>query len=124
MLAVLVIIGLGNYRDYGSQVRAEKTVTEQALSLIGEVPEDTVLVSNNVKHLAWTVLYYYFPDRDIITSRCSDNAAEYDKFWYFTPAPIGEGELQEMYGMGFSMEAYGAQQIAAYPFELYYFERD
>lgn len=124
MLAVLMVIGLNNYRVYGSQVRAEKTVTEQALSLIGEVPEDTVLVSNNVKHLAWTVLYYYYPDREIITSRCSDNAAEYDKFWYFTPEPIGEGELQEMYGMGFAMEAYGAQQIAAYPFELYYFERN
>lgn len=123
-LAILAVIGLGNYRDYGSQVRAEKTVTEQALSLIGEVPEDTVLVSNNVKHLAWTVLYYYYPDREIITSRCSDNAAEYDKFWYFTPEPIGEGELQEMYGMGFSMEAFGAQQIAVYPFELYYFERN
>lgn len=123
-LAVLLVIGLGNYRTYGSQVRAEKTVTEQALSIIGEVPEDTVLVSNNVKHLAWTVLYYYYPDREILTSRCSDNAAEYDKFWYFTPEPIGEGELQEMYGMGFSMEAYGAQQIAVYPFELYYFERN
>ncbi len=124
VLAVLAVIGAGNYRDYSSQARAEKTATEQVLSLIGEVPEDTVLVSNNVKHLAWTVLYYYFPHRDIITSRCSDNAAEYDKFWYFTPEPIGEGELQEMYGMGFSMEAFGAQQIAVYPFELYYFERN
>ncbi|MDE7269417.1 MAG: glycosyltransferase family 39 protein, partial [Acetatifactor sp.] len=124
VLAVLLVIGLNNYRTYSSQVRAEKAVTEQALSLIGEVPEDTVLVSNNVKHLAWTVLYYYYPDREIITSSCSDNAAEYDKFWYFTPEPVGKGELQEMYGMGFTMEAYGAQQIAAYPFELYYFERD
>ena len=124
VLAVLLVIGLNNYRTYSSQVRAEKAVTEQALSLIGEVPEDTVLVSNNVKHLAWTVLYYYYPDREIITSRCSDNAAEYDKFWYFTPEPVDKGELQEMYGMGFTMEAYGAQQIAAYPFELYYFERN
>lgn len=124
VLAVLLVIGLNNYRTYSSQVRAEKAVTEQALSLIGEVPEDMVLVSNNVKHLAWTVLYYYYPDREIITSSCSAIAAEYDKFWYFTPEPVGKGELQKMSGMGFTMEAYGAQQIAAYPFELYYFERN
>lgn len=124
VLAVLLVIGLNNYKIYSSQVRAEKAVTEQALSLIGEVPEDMALVSNNVKHLAWTVLYYYYPDREIITGSCSAIAAEYDKFWYFTPEPVGKGELQKMSGMGFTMEAYGAQQIAAYPFELYYFERN
>jgi hypothetical protein len=87
------------------------------------VSEDTALVSNNVKHLAWTVLYYYYPDRKIVTGRCSDEGAEYDKFWYFTPEAIGKSELREMSDMGYTVEKYGQQQIATYPFELYYFEK-
>lgn len=123
-LAVLFIIGLGNYKNYRTQVKTEQAVTEQALYLIGEVPEDTALVSNNVKHLAWTVLYYYYPHRDIVTGRCSDEGAEYDKFWYFTPEQMDEAEIREMADMGYTMGYYGSQQIATYPFELYYFEKE
>lgn len=122
-LAALTIIGVGNYRANRTMVKEEQRVTEQALALVGEVPEDTALISNNVKHLAWTVLYYYHPDRDIVTGRCSDEGMAYDKFWYYTPEPIGKGEMQEMYDAGYTVEEYGSQQIAVYPFELYYFER-
>lgn len=123
VLAIMAVIGLGNYKVYNKQVRTEQAVTEQALHSIGEVPEDTALVSNNVKHLSWTVLYYYYPHRDVVTGRCSDEGVGYDKFWYFTPEIIEEGELQEMYDMGYTVEYHGGQQIAVYPFELYYFER-
>lgn len=123
VLAVLFVIGLGNYRIYRTQVKTEQAVTEQALNLIGEVPEDTALISNNVKHLSWTVLYYYYPHREIVTGRCSDEGAEYTKFWYFTPEEIGKEEMREMYDMGYSAEHYGVQQISTYPFELYYFEK-
>lgn len=123
MLALLLVIGLGNYRAYRSQVKAEEAVTEQALYVIGEVPEDTALVSNNVKHLAWTVLYYYYPDREVITGSCDDEGKTYDKFWYFSPEPASSEQIQEMYRMGYTAAYYGSQQIATYPFELYYFER-
>lgn len=123
VLALLVVIGIGNYRSYDSQAKAEKTVTEQTFDLIGEVPEDTALVSNSVKHLAWTVLYYYYPDRKVVTGNCSDDGAAYDKFWYFTPDYVGEKELQEMYDMGYTAVCHDTCQIAVYPFVLYYFER-
>lgn len=122
-LAVLFVIGWGNYRSYRTQVKAEQAATEQALYLIGEVPEDTALISNNVKHLAWTVLYYYYPHREIITGRCSGEGTNYDKFWYFTPQMIDSNEVQEMSDMGYTIGYYGTQQIATYPFELYYFEK-
>lgn len=121
VLAALTFVGLGNYKDYRAQVKAEQAATEQTLYVIGEVPEDTALVSNNVKHLSWTVLYYYYPQRDIITGRCSDEGAEHDKFWYFTPEAVGDGELREMQDMGYTAEYHGTQQIATYSFELYYF---
>ncbi|MCM1102332.1 MAG: glycosyltransferase family 39 protein [Acetatifactor muris] len=123
-LALLCVIGWGNYGTYRSQVNAEKAVTEQALYLIGDVPEDTALISNNVKHLAWTVLYYYYPDRKIIAGNCIDEGAAYDKFWYFTTDYMNSEELLEMYDRGYTIANYDWQQIAVYPFVLYYFERD
>lgn len=123
VLAALFVIGLNNYRAYRTQVKTEQAATEQTLNLIGEVPKDTALISNNVKHLSWTVLYYYYPHRDIVTGRCSDEGAEYTKFWYFTPEEIGKEEMEEMYDMGYSAEHYGRLQISVYPFELYYFEK-
>ncbi len=124
VLAVLAITGLGNYRAYRSQAKTEQALTEQALHLIGEVPEDTALVSNNVKHLAWTVLYYYYPEREIVTGNCSVEGTAYDKFWYFTPESVSRKELQKLQEMGYVAQYLGTQQIAVYPFELYYFERD
>ena len=121
-LFVLAVIGLGNYKVYSAQAKAEKMMTEQTLSIIGEVPEDTVLITNNVKHLGWTVLYYYF-DNEIITGSCRDEGVQYDKFWYFTPESVTAGDLQRMQEKGYTVANYGEQQIAVYPFELYYFER-
>lgn len=123
VLAVMFVIGLKNYKAYRSEVMAEKVVTEQALGIIGEVDEDTALISNNVKHLAWTVLYYYYPKRDIVTGSCDGEGEDYSKFWYFTPEPISKKMEQRMLDRGYSVEKYGAQQIASYPFELYYFEK-
>lgn len=123
ILALLIWKGLGNYKIIRTQVKSEQAATEQTLGIIGDCPEDTALVSNNVKHLAWTVLYYYYPEHEIVTGRCSDEGAEYDRFWYFTPEEIGKGELQEMYDYGYEIQRLGTQQIATYTFELYYFER-
>lgn len=122
MLAMLVV-GLGSYRTIYAQVKAEQTMTEQTLACIGEISKDTALISNNVPHLAWTVLYYYYPDREIVTGTCKNEGMEYDKFWYFSPSVISERHSQKMTDAGYTIESYGQQQIASYPFELYYFER-
>ncbi len=123
VLVILCIIGAGNYSSYRSQTKKEQAVTEQTLALIGEVPESTALVSNNVKHLSWTVLYYYYPHRDIITGTYNDIDGTYRDFWYFTPVQMDSGEVKEMTSKGYQIAYYGTQQIATYSFELYYFEK-
>ncbi len=122
MLAMLVI-GLQNYKTVYTRVKAEKVATEQALGYVGEAPEDVVFVSNGVRHLAWTVLYYYYPDNEIVTGNCTDQGMEYDKFWYYTPEPINDVEISELTDAGYTIETFGSQQIAVYPFEMYYMER-
>jgi len=123
IMSIMLVIGLGSYKTIYNQVETEKVVTEQALACIGEVPEDTILMSNSVKHLAWTVLYYYYPDREIETGRCLYEGTNYDKFWYFTPNVLEESDVQQMTDAGYRVESFGPQQIASYPFELYYMER-
>lgn len=123
ILTALVVIGLRGYREYRKEAIYEKEVTEQTLDIIGEVSEDTVLMSHNVKHLAWTVLYYYYPEREIVTGRCSEEGTEYDKLWYFSPEEVEQPEIDDMRGRGYEVEYYGEQQIATYPFYLYHFVR-
>lgn len=123
-LVVISVIGLNNYKAYRIQVKTEKAATEQVLNLIGEVPEDTALISNNVKHLAWTVLYYYYPDRDILAADCTYEEINYDKFWYFNSRMLDAEELEAIQNNGYiAVGYYGSQQISTYPFDLYYFEK-
>lgn len=123
-LVALSVIGLNNYKAYRTQVNAEKAATEQVLNLIGEVPKDTALISNNVKHLAWTVLYYYYPERDILAADCANEEINYDKFWYFNTRMFDVQELEAIQNNGYIIVGYyGPQQISIYPFHLYYIEK-
>lgn len=123
-LAVLSVIGIGNYKAYRTQVKTEQAATEQVLNLIGEVPEDTALISNNVKHLAWTVLYYYYPNRNILAADCTYEEIDYDKFWYFNSRMLDTKEIETLRNKGYVLVGYyGPQQISTYPFDLYYFEK-
>lgn len=124
MLCVLFVIGLQNYRAFKATVTYEKQKTEEFLSVVGTPDEDTVMVSNGVKHLGWTVLYHYFPNNEIINGRYDNAEIQSNKFWYFTPNYLTDQELKDMTAKGLSVVgAYGDKQIAQYPFVLYYIER-
>ena len=79
LLAVLFDLGLQNYRECYDSYEQQKVETDKTLDLIGTPEEDVQMVSNGVKHLGWTVLYYYYPDNEIING--SYNQAESDRFW-------------------------------------------
>lgn len=121
LLAVLAVIGIKGYKEYSDTTALENQKTMETLSLMGEVEEDVVLVSNGVQHLGWTVLAYYFPEREIVNGNYGSTQA--DRFWYFTPDVISEEAVQELTAKGYSLAGYGEYQLAKYPFVLYYLER-
>ena len=115
-------IGLSNYKVRSDVALDEENKTRATLNLIGEPEEDTMLVTNGVKHLGWTVLPCYFPGTEYING--TYYSATKDKFWYFNPTPISEDELRMLGENGYDITSYGQMQISQYVFSLYYMEKE
>lgn len=121
ILCVLLVMGLGNYKSCSEAVRAENERTEITLDIIGTPDKDVNMVTNGVKHLGWTVLEHYYPDNEIVNG--DYRVAKSDSFWYFNPAELSEEVIKELEKSGMSVEVYGENQIAQYPFYLYFMEK-
>ncbi len=124
VVGVLIMIGATNYRTFRAECNLEKTQTEQVLELIGQPNEGTMMVSNGVKHLSWTVLYHYYPGYEVVEGAYNSDKVTSDAFWYFNPTEISGDEMQFVNSLGLTATSYGQQQISKYPFVLYYFERN
>ena len=122
VLLLLVMFGMGiqNYRESYGSYEQQKVETDKTLDLIGTPEEDVQMVTNGVKHLGWTVLYYYYPDNEIVNG--DYNQAESDRFWYFTPDAMSDEAVAGLQQDGYQVSDYGQMQLAQYPFYLYYIE--
>lgn len=120
LICVLLVKGLGNYRDYSGLVWQQNEKTEETLTIIGAPDKDVNLVTDGVRHLGWTVLSHYYPDNEIVNGGYRESGS--DRFWYFSPHELGEDTLDEIAESGISVTAYGQKQISQYPFYLYYME--
>lgn len=124
MLAVcgiLLLIGLHNFRVYQSNVKVEKTGTNETLSLIGEPDKSVPMAVTGVKHLSWTILQHYYPGHDILSESC--DTVEADAFWYFSGQYLSEEQITMMIERGYTISGYGEHRISQYTFVLYYFEK-
>lgn len=120
-LALFLLIGLGNYKDFSTLVKEQDAKTNATLELIGEPAEDVQMITNGVKHLGWTVLDHYFPGTDIITG--DYRFGETGRFWYFSPYALYDDQLESIRQSGYEVSSYGEMQLSQYPFELYYMEK-
>ena len=100
MLAVLLVVlfglGIQNYRECYDSYEQQKVETEKTLDLIGTPDEDVNMVTNGVKHLGWTVLYYYYPDNEIVNG--DYNQADSDSFLKIVlpSLPVSDNRIQGM----------------------------
>lgn len=120
-LGIMFGMGIRNYRECYDSYEQQKTETDKTLDLIGTPTQDTKMVTNGVKHLGWTVLYYYYPDNEIVNG--DYRQAEADSFWYFTPNAMGGDSIAELEQNGYQVTDYGQMQLSQYPFFLYYMEK-
>ena len=118
LLAVMLVMGIRNYRECYDSYEQQKVETDKTLDLIGTPDEDVQMVTNGVKHLGWTVLYYYYPDNEIVNG--DYNQANSDRFWYFTPGELSTDAAAELQQKGYQITDHGLMQLAQYPFYLYY----
>lgn len=120
-LGIMFGMGIQNYGECYDSYEQQKTETDKTLDLIGTPTQDTKMVTNGVKHLGWTVLYYYYPDNEIVNG--DYRQAEADSFWYFTPDAMGGDSIAELEQNGYQVTDYGQMQLSQYPFFLYYMEK-
>lgn len=118
LLAMMFVMGIRNYRECYDSFEQQKVATDETLDLIGTPDEDVQMVTNGVKHLGWTVLYYYYPDNEIVNG--DYNQADSDRFWYFTPNELSADAAAGLQQDGYRITDYGLKQLAQYPFYLYY----
>ena len=118
LLVVLFGLGIRNYQECYDNYEQQKVETDKTLDLIGTPDEDVQMVTNGVKHLGWTVLYYYYPDNEIVNG--DYNQADSDRFWYFTPSELSTDAIVGLQQDGYQVTEYGLMQLAQYPFYLYY----
>ncbi len=120
-LGIMFGMGIQNYGECYDSYEQQKTETDKTLDLIGTPTQNTKMVTNGVKHLGWTVLYYYYPDNEIVNG--DYRQAEADSFWYFTPNAMGGDSIAELEQNGYQVTDYGQMQLSQYPFFLYYMEK-
>lgn len=118
VLAVLLVAGIKNYKNYHTIYHQEKTRTDLTLETIGKPHKDVKMVTVGVRHLGWTVLEHYYPENEIVNG--DYNSVQCDEFWYFVMPAIDENGLQELKNKGYDVTHYGLMHLSQYPFELYH----
>ncbi|MBR4084153.1 MAG: hypothetical protein IKK33_07705 [Lachnospiraceae bacterium] len=112
-----------DFKYYRSVSKTQEVQIQKVLSIIGEPVDEAVFTSTAVKHLAWTVLGYYFPENEIIDGLPSDVAVGTDDIWSFVGYVMSDEEIKSMESKGYSVEAYTDLWMGKYGCNLYHFYR-
>ncbi len=120
---IVFVMGLMDFKYQRSIVKVQDATTSQTLNIIGTPGERTAFTSEQVQHLSWTVLYYYYPDRDIYSGNLYDITEDHDEIWACMGYELSEETLAEMESRGFAYEIHKNMWIGKYNFDLYHFIR-
>lgn len=121
VFAVMTLLGLLDFKYYRSVTRVEEVKTQEILGIIGDIDDDTVLTSQHVNHLTWTVLYYYYPDgniQDLYPNQVQEDAGN---IWSFYDGYFPEEVMNEMAQKGYEFDVFEDKQIGKYHCYLYHF---
>lgn len=127
MVATLFIIISGiacwDFKYYRSVSKTQEFQTQKVLAIIGEPQENVVFTSISVKHLAWTVLPYYFPEHEVLECFPNDVDAEKNEMWSFVSEPMSEEAMMDMSNKGYMVDVYLDLWMGKYSCHLYHFYR-
>ncbi|MCQ2080475.1 MAG: glycosyltransferase family 39 protein [Lachnospiraceae bacterium] len=123
MLLATLIISLFDFKYFRSLSKTQDIETKKVLDIVGTPNEDAVLVSNGVKHLAWSVLKYYYPN-EVTTENPNKLGKEPSEIWAFIGDTFDNDVLNDMKKMGYKHEAYMNMWLGKYAINLYHFYRE
>ena len=124
---VMLVVGLLDFKYYRRVSKTQSVETEKTLELIGTPKKDSVLVSQEVPHLAWTVLKFYYPENEVYNcypTEAEDKVEhEIEDMWAFMGRELNNGERQNLLYRGYVIDYYNDMQIAKYRFYLYHLHK-
>ena len=123
LFAVLLVIGLFDFKQYRSVVKTQEFQTQRILTMIGEPSSETVFTANGVKHLSWTVLQYYYPESEVFAVSPSELTDDNQEIWAFMGYELGADEIAQMEERGYSVEESPDMWMGKYGCNLYHFRK-
>jgi hypothetical protein len=122
VLAVTLLFGLLDFKQYRSEVKVQDACTAEVLEIMGETTEETGLVSVGVKHLAWTVFEHYFPESPVYGS-LRDIPETASDVWVFFDPVMPESDRQDLEARGYTVTGYMDKNFGKYHCNLYHLKK-
>lgn len=128
LLAILLVLGLLDFKDYRSTVKVQESVTKETLAIIGEPEEGTVFMSTGVQHLSYTILQYYYPGFEVLgvsggyTEDVDDDVCT--NLWRFSHVEESEETIQHMKDRGYTCTPLGIGHLGKYTFYWYHYVKE
>ena len=123
LFMVIFIISLLDFKYYRSVSKTQEVETQKVLAIIDEPEDNAVFTAIGVKHLAWTILYYYFPEHEILDCLPNDVDTSNDEIWAFIGSPMTDEAMADMESKGYSVEVHLDLWFGKYGCNLYHFYR-
>ena len=120
MLVLTFLLGLLDFKYFRSVTKTQDFQTKRVLDIVGTPNEDAILVSNGVKHLAWSVLRYYYPN-EVTTENPNKLESQPSEIWAFIGYEFDDEVLDDMENRGYRTESYMDMWLGKYGINLYHF---
>lgn len=121
VFCIMLFIGFFDFKDYRSLSKTHNVETEKILTIIGEPEEKAVFTSAGVKHLAWTIFPFYFPDNAYFDKMPNDLEGDANEIWAFLGFVATPELLQQMEDKGYLVIEYQNLWFGKYSCNIYHF---
>ena len=123
MFLYVGVASLLDFKYFRSVTKTQDYQTGLVLDKVGDIPESTVLCSNGVKHLAWSVLPYYYPDNEVTLVDPQNIPGDPDEIWAFIGYEFDDDVIKEMEDRGYTVDSWMDMWLGKYGINLYHFYR-
>lgn len=117
LFLVMTLLSLLDFKYFRSVTKTQNVETNKILNIVGVPDPNTVICSNGVKHLSWTVLSYYY-DSEITTWNPWDVPDKLgmwpSDYWCFNGYPYDDDAKNKMANMGYANEEYPDMWMGKY----------
>lgn len=121
MLCATLLLSLLDFKYFRSVTKTQDYQTNLILEMIGTPHDDAVFIGNGVKHLAWSVLKYYYPDNEVTYKNPIELEESPSEIWAFMGYELDQEILDEMEKRGYIVSPHMDMWLGKYGVNLYHF---